>query len=328
MRHVWALLLLPLFACDTERAGTVTLDLRHNPRNEGTAVAKFEGDSISAEQLQAKFLEMAPPTRAHYQTVEAKKDFVKGTARFQVLVNEAVRRGLHQDPQVVESLKKQLVARLIQDELEKREGKVTDEQLKEYYQSHLADYVSPEKLRLFHIFLAAPEGDAAARKEKKAKAEALLEQVTATKDMASFAALARTHSEEKRTQPLDGDMRFLSAEELARQYGAPVAEAAAQLKETGDVFPKVVATPAGFHILRLQQRQPARNIAFEQVKEGLLTRLTNERRMRGYDAFIDDLLARAKYEVDEDVLRKMQIDLKAPIQKPQGPAQGFVPGAR
>lgn len=327
MRHAWALLLLPLAACEKER-GTVTLDLRHNPTNAGTPVAKFAGDSISAEQLQAKFLEMAPPTRAHYQTVEAKKEFVKGVARFQVLVNEAVRRGLHEDPGVVESLKKQLVARLIQTELEKREGQITDEELRAYYDGHLADYVSAEKLRLFHIFLAAPEADAAARRAKKDKAEKLLEQVTATKDLPTFTALARANSEEKRTQPLDGDMRFLDAAELARHYGAPVAEAAAQLKETGDVFPKVVATPQGFHILRLQQRQPARNIAFEQVKEGLLTRMTNERRMRGYDAFIDDLLARAKYEVDEEVLGKMQVDLKAPMQQPQGPARGFVPGGR
>lgn len=321
---LFALLLL---ACDRER-GTVVLDLRNNPEGKGTPVATFEGDSLSAQQLEEKLLELAPPTRAHYQTLEARKDFVKGTVRFQVLVNEAVRRGLHREPEVVESLKKQLVARLIEQELESNQAQVGEQQLREYYESRKADYVSPEKLRLFHIFLAADKADPAARRRQQARAEALLAEARKSADLSAFGALARAHSEEKRTQPIDGDMRFLSPEELAAQYGAEVAEAASSLQDIPRMFPSVVATERGFHILRLQQREPARNIAFEQVREGLLTRLTNERRMQDYDAFIEGLLTRAKFQVDEEVLRKMKVDLQAPIRKPSGPSQGFMPGAR
>src|SRR5439155_5285847 len=131
---------------------------------------------------------------------------------------------------------------------------------------------------LAHIFVAGPKDDAAKRAKAKARAQEALDKAKALQpmDYQGFAALVREYSEEQRTKPLDGDMRFLSNEELAGQYGEPVRGAAHDLDNIGQVFDKLVETDAGFHVIKLQGKQAALNLTMEQVKPQLQHILVNE----------------------------------------------------
>src|SRR4051812_33366169 len=100
------LVLCAAFACSNEGKGTV--DFRHN-KGGGTPVATFGKDSITAEELKQRFMELSPIARTQYQTVERRKEYVEGLARFELLAQEALRRGLQQDPEVVETAKKVMV---------------------------------------------------------------------------------------------------------------------------------------------------------------------------------------------------------------------------
>lgn len=317
------LVLVPLVACQKSSPTRVEIDFAHNPGGEGTPVARFEGDSITAEELKERFAQLAPSTRAHYQTVEQKKEYVKSLARAQVLANEAIRRGLHHDPDVLENAKKLMISKLIAQELKARSTPPTEEELRAYYDKHQSDYVRPEKVRLAHVFLAAGK-DAPNRAAVRSEAEKLLVAARESQDFQHFAQLVRERSDDARTKAIDGDLRYRSAEELTSELGAEVAEAAATLTKTGEVFGEVVATERGFHILKLHGRQPALNITFAQVKEQLEGRLMNERRMKEHDAFVTALLEKAQFTVDEDALKNVPIDLTAPTARPTGPRPGFV----
>ena len=79
-------LLLTSLAAATVLAGCSqgnALDLRHNRAGGGTPVATWgKNDSVTAEELQQRFLEMSPFARARYQTPEQRKEYVEGLARF------------------------------------------------------------------------------------------------------------------------------------------------------------------------------------------------------------------------------------------------------
>src|SRR5262249_39649007 len=101
-----------------------TLNFKHNKDGKGTAVATFDGDSITVEELKQRFAEMSPFLRSRYATLEQRKDYVDGLARFELLAQEAHRRGLQNDPEVVETAKKVMVQKLIQKEFDEKQGPV------------------------------------------------------------------------------------------------------------------------------------------------------------------------------------------------------------
>lgn len=318
------LLLTGLALCAGCDGGKTPVDFRHTPGQKGTSVATFAKDSISREELEQRFAEMNPYARARYQTVEQRREYVEGLLRFELLAQEALARGMQNDPDVVETAKKVMVQRLIQKELESRGGTPTDAELADYYQKHKADYVRPEQLRLSHVFLAAPKADAALRERKQKEALAVLASAKALDpmDFGAFGKLAREKSEEPRTKPLDGDMRFLNAEELKNAYGPEVLAAAQGLTQVGQLS-DVVATDGGFHVLKLQGKQAALNLPLENVKPQIQSRLQYERRMEAHARFLEELKQKYGARIDDKALAEVKVDLQAPQKAPQ---QQGVPG--
>ncbi|MEW5742100.1 MAG: peptidyl-prolyl cis-trans isomerase [Myxococcota bacterium] len=312
------LVLLPVSGC--EKPGTARVDFRRRPMpgaTGGTWVARFNGETLTDQELSQRFSEMNPYARARFQTVEQRRDYVDGLVRFELLAQEAVRQGLANDPEVVETAKRVMVQALLKKELEGPNATVSDAQVAEYYQAHVSDYVKPAMTRLSHIFFA---------KEHRAQAEAVLAQVKALAplDYAAFAKLAREHSEDARTRELEGDLRFLSDEELAKQLGESVVKAAAALQKVGDVAPELVETEKGLHILKLQGRQIALNLSLEQARPSIQQVLLNETKQDRFRALLERLKKQSNFELNESALAALVVDPKAPATPPKAPQPGFI----
>ena len=102
-----------LAACD--KPGPA-MDFRHKKPEGGKPIATWSSDSITDVELKTRFAEMSPYQRARYQTLEQKRDYVDGLARFELLVQEAGKRGLQNDPEVIDATKKVMVQRLLAQE--------------------------------------------------------------------------------------------------------------------------------------------------------------------------------------------------------------------
>jgi peptidyl-prolyl cis-trans isomerase C len=317
-------LLTCLAGCKRDQGDT--LNFRHNKDGKGTPVASFNGDSITVEELKQRFSEMSPFLRSRYATVEQRKDYVDGLARFELLAQEAHRRGLQNDPEVIETAKKVMVQKLIQKEFDEKQGAVAEQEVKDYYEAHKNDYVKPELVRITDIFFAAPKEDAAARKKKKAKAEEVLTKAKAINpaDTTAFVALVRENSEDAKTKPMDGDSRFLSEADLTSQFGKEVATAAVNMKRAGELS-NVIETPTGFYLIRFQSRQAALNLGMDQVKAQIENRIKHERRTQNFNKFVDTLKSKNGYKLNEEALSKVEVDLKAPSSERKGPEPGFMP---
>lgn len=307
------------------KAGEATIDLRHNRQGGGTPVATFHGDSITAEELKERFAEMNPFARARFQSADERKQFVENMARFELLAAEAVKRGLQNDPEVVHQAKTVMVQKLLQQEFDEKPMPVSDEEVAAFYDKNKGDYVKPEMVRLSHVFVSAPEGSAEREAKRKAAEKVLADaQALQALDFNGFGRLAADHSEDERTKPLRGDMRYLTFEDLGKDYGQPVADAAAGLQQVGQLS-GVVETKDGFHVLKLQARQAALNLGVEQVKAQIQRRLIQEKRANAFNTFVDGLRSKANYQLHDAPITAMELDLKAPAVEPKGPPPGYIP---
>ncbi|HSP77894.1 MAG TPA: peptidyl-prolyl cis-trans isomerase, partial [Myxococcaceae bacterium] len=78
-----ALALLALAGCARGPApGHAVMDFRHTREARGTPVATWRGDAVLAEELEQRLREMSPALRERYQTLEQKREYVEGLARF------------------------------------------------------------------------------------------------------------------------------------------------------------------------------------------------------------------------------------------------------
>ncbi|MFT3840427.1 MAG: peptidyl-prolyl cis-trans isomerase [Myxococcaceae bacterium] len=317
IRSLPLLLVVALLSC-SEPPGTVKVNLNVKT-TPGTPVVTYGDQSLSVEELNKKFGEMNPYARMRFQTMDAKKDYVDQAVRFELMAREAAKRGMQNNPAVVEALKQVMVRELLRKELDETKPTVPAEAVADYYEKHHGDYVKPSMVRLSHVFLA---------KDHKAKADELLKAALALAphDYAGFAKLARENSENPQTKSLDGDMRFLSEDELSKTYGPEVFAAQAELTQVGQVLPKLVETKEGFHVLKLQGRQVALNLTLEQVKPSIEATLQNEMRQSRYKDFVDKLKKDANVKVDEAALATVVVDTKdAKAPAPGGPAQNQRP---
>lgn len=287
----------------------------------GPVVARVGDAVITADEVRQKLGEQSPFLQARYKDLQHKEEFVQNLIRFEVLAQEAYRKGLDQQPEVQSTLKKVLVQELIRQAFDEKQASYSEAELKAYYDKHIDEFVKPERVRASQIFLAGAQTDKAARAKAKAKAAQLLTELKANEAKAAanhpkraeykstlFADLARANSDDPATQSTGGDLRYLSKEDMARQYTDTFAGAVFALTEPNSLT-SLVETPQGFHIARLTNRQQAVNRAFEdqQVKDTIKGRLFREQRTKSFDDYVEKLKKDGNAMIDKDVLATVEV---------------------
>jgi peptidyl-prolyl cis-trans isomerase D len=148
-------------------------------------------------------------------------------------------------------------------------AKPSDEQVRTYYDAHVADrFTDVEEIHARHILIkpSAPTDEAKAK--ARTDAEDLLKQIRAGAD---FAALAKERSADTPSAAKGGDLDF-----FPRGRMVPTFDAAAFALQPGQVS-DVVETPFGFHLIKLEERKPGGPKPFDAVREQITKELTAER---------------------------------------------------
>ena len=136
---------------------------------------------------------------------------------------------------------------------------VTDDDLRQYYEQHKNEYTLPERVKAQHI-LFKTQGKPADEVEKiKEKARGVLERAKKGED---FASLAKQFSEDT-TAASGGDLG-----DFGRGQMVPEFERAAFSLAVGAIS-DLVQTQYGFHIIKVNGKQEARERPFEELKEAI-----------------------------------------------------------
>jgi peptidyl-prolyl cis-trans isomerase C len=180
------------------------------------------------------------------------------------------------------------IGRLIETEIAPRVA-VKPEQVEAFYKSNPDQFSQPEQVRARHILISVPEtADAAAKAQAKSKAQQILKEIKAGKD---FAALAKQHSQDPGSAPNGGDLGIFQQGQMV----GPFNDAAFSLKP--GAISNLVETQFGYHIIRVDEKQPARTVPLEEARPKIEQDLQNLNRETETQAFVKALRAKGKVEI-------------------------------
>lgn len=166
--------------------------------------------------------------------------------------------------------------------------KVSDEEAKQYYDAHAAEYAIPEQIRASHILVLTEPKDPNAdpnqvKATAKIKAEKLLKQV---KDGGDFATIAKENSECP-SAPSGGDLGFFSRGKMVKAF-----EDAAFAMKVGQVS-DLVETQFGYHIIKVTDHKDAGVTPFDEAKAGISDKLSTDKRNTTTRQYIQSLKDKA-----------------------------------
>ena len=262
------------------------------PKVPEDAVAMVGDRPITRAQLERHIDRLPPVLRQQYTSAESRKPLLDALVRQELLLQEARRQGLENDPEYREVVDQQLIALLMRRSLEGKDGAqaTTEADVEAYYRKHLDQFSAPAQVRISQI--VAPD---------KALAARVLKQVRGLRkdDAAGFAALAAKHSIDAPSREKGGDVGFIS-----RDTGliSPTVRANAFLLANAGDIADLVETDHGFHVIRLTDRRAAAARPLAEVKDEIRQRLMNEQRSKRTEALIAAGKSKSKVEVFGDRL--------------------------
>jgi len=250
---------------------------------------------------------------------EARSQFAANRTRLVQLLNslylnrtvaaDARAAGLDRDPLVARQIQLQVEKYLTQarfEQLDREMGAAFDanpgkylSRAREIYLTRPDKFRTPEKVRVSHLLVTVgTDGDDAA----KARAAELRAKVAAG---AVFADLAREVSDDASAKRNGGDLGFFAASEVDPAF----AVAAFALRAPGELS-NVTKSRAGYHVIQFQERQPAVERSFDQVKNEILAEvrravIESERALYQASMFTDP-----EPKVNEELIGKINAEAR------------------
>ncbi len=145
-----------------------------------------------------------------------------------------------------------------------------DSEVRRYYEENRTAFRQPLRLRASHLFLAAPDGYPVDVIERQGTFIEQLAKRIANGE--SFPALIAEFSEDEATKMRDGDLGYFAEKRMLPEIFA----AAGQLQPGQISAP--VRSRLGFHIIRLTETRPERQLSLEEARPQIVALLENRRR--------------------------------------------------
>lgn len=249
-----------------------------------TVVAARGDAAVTMEDVDAALLGMPVGQRGNFMNSPKRiEELVERLLINRQLANEARAAQLDKKPLFQRAVSQQ-ADRMLTEQLAMKlrtEVNVGEVELlaKERYDVNPDAYTIPERAHVWHILIDTKNRTDA---EGKKIAEVVREKALAGED---FVDLVGEYSDDSSKRTNLGEIPDGEAEGLVPEFIAAVRK----MKTKGEISPPV-KTSFGYHIIKLEDRYPARPQSFDQVKGRIITELAN--RMR--DSLVKDHIDRLK----------------------------------
>lgn len=210
-----------------------------SPKLSELTVAEFKGDKITLGEFEKAYAKnVGGVDNAKDDSVSQFKKFLDLYTNFRMKLVDANLRGYPQNDELKNELlsyKKKVGASYI---LEKQ---IVDPGLKKFYDDR------KQEIRMSHIMFG-PVDESFEKAKKKAE-----EVMGYLKSGIAFSELARQYSDDNYTKNDGGDIYWITAGQVIPEF-----ERVAYSTEPGTVYPEIVKTNFGYHIIAVTAKQPAK----------------------------------------------------------------------
>jgi EpsD family peptidyl-prolyl cis-trans isomerase len=270
-------------------------------------LAKVGNSVITEADLEREIKNLPDFVQKMFEGPSGREKFLEELVKRELLYQEALKEGLDKDPayqKKLEDFKKiNLVGILLEKEIESKE-KVSDKEIRDYYEKHKEDFAPVSQVRLSHIVVNTEE-----------EAQKVLERLKKGED---FAQLAKKISIDTVSAKKGGDLGFFSRGEIPSEFRV----VAARLK-TGEIS-EPIKTKSGYEIVKVTDKKVGQVIEFDKIKNLISQNLLAEKQKVLFDSYIEGLKKKYKVEINKEAVSKLApseekegITKEAPEQKKQ-----------
>lgn len=197
---------------------------------------------------------------------------------------------------------------------------ITDEDIKKFYDNptNISAFEQPEMVRASHILLMTqdPETHQPLSDDKKAAKKKQMEDILKqAKSGTDFAELAKKYSEDPGSKDKGGEYTFPRGQ-MVKQF-----EDTAFSLNTNEIS-GIIETQFGYHIIKLNEKIPAKKVDFDKVKEGIKDHLTQVAVQSQLPDYTKKLVKEANIQILDDKLKGMDLSFDAPAKGPAGAPGG------
>lgn len=265
----------------------------------GPAVARLGNQQVSPEELQALLATVPEQTREQLRgDRQALERWIRARLAEKAVLEQAEAQGWAQRPEVLRQTRAATEQIVFRDYLQSVSQVPADypsaTDLQQAYDAGKANWVTPALYRVSQIFLAVP--DAQSLETVRKQATELSKKAQAAPG--EFAALATQYSQDRVTAERGGDSGLQPLQQLVPQ----VRGAVARLKVGAVSEP--LQSPAGFHVIKLTEQQPARTATLDELRDQLTQALRAQRQEQIAQAYLDGMLTTATLSIDGAELNK------------------------
>ncbi len=248
-----------------------------SPKHSEIILSKYDDNAVTMGEFEKQYEKnIGNLEAAKKDSISKYKNFLNLYTNFKMKLRDAYVRGFYDDPELNKELidyKKKVGVTFL---LERR---IVDPGINNLYNKRKWE------LRVSHIMIVPDStGEEAARK----LAEAVLDSI---KNGADFSVMAARYSKDRYSSNSGGDIYYFTAGQLPLTF-----EDAAYSLKPGEIYPKVVRTKYGFHIIKLTEKR-------ERVPQIRASHILIS--FQGSNGKIDSVAARAKIDT---ILTKARSD--------------------
>jgi len=201
---------------------------------------------------------------------QLKEDYPKDT------LNETLERiGLKLEEWREERREKLLIDELIRREIDSVIH-VSDDEINSYFKTNMKDFQRPLQVHARQIVVATEE-EANTLRSRIVKGE-------------SFEELARLHSLSPDAKE-GGDLGVFSKGQMPEEFDQVV------FRYRSGTLSRVVQSPYGFHLFKVEERFPPRSLSLEEVRDEIASRIFRRRQEAFFKEWMDSLKKQAKVTI-------------------------------
>lgn len=241
-------------------------------------LAVVDGDPITESMFRKEAENLPPYIRPIVETRAGRKQFLDSLITRDLLMREAIRRGLDRQVEVrerIEQARKSILLETLLREVAEISPSPSDEAVRKFYEENKESFREGERVRVRHI-LFRDERQAEEIAEKAKKGIPFGELMKEAEDAGGSAA----------------DLGLIERGAYDKQFE----DAAFGAPENSIIGP--VKTVYGYHVIQVMEKKPAGVPPFEEVRERIDAEMREVAQREAFENLVNGLRKRAKIQIE------------------------------
>jgi peptidyl-prolyl cis-trans isomerase C len=254
-------------------------------KEETKVVARIGDKIITLEEFEKEVESLPDFYKPLLLEPKAKREFLEKLIDREILLLEARKAGVYEREDVrrkIEECEKGVILDAFLSQILREKDEVTEEEAKRYYDEHKEEFFMNESIRVRHIVVKTLE-EAKEIKKRLEQGE-------------DFVELAKRYSISP-SGKWGGDLGYIQRGQVGKEFE----KAAFSLKRPGEIS-DIVKTTFGYHIIRLEDRKPPRQLSFEEVRDKIIQKLKEQKKQKALEDYLKKVKKQYKIVINEKLL--------------------------